>query len=229
MGKVDPGAELRQCPLFQGVGRGEVERLLAMPGCRVRSWGKGSIVAFRGDGYDRLLLVLSGSLAAEFQDHRGKVLKVETLRVHEAIAPAVLFAPDNLLPVTLTASEDALLLEIPRETVLALFRRSERFLGNYLRITGARLTLLAEKLYLQRFATIRQRIAGYLLDQADKQGTDSPQLKVTKEMLAEIFGVTRPALSRCFSQLRHEGLIHPEGSTVHILQRTGLEALLEEE
>ena len=218
------GETLRQCPLFHGVGRGDREWLLSCPGCRARPRPKGSIVAFRGDAYDRLLLVLSGSLTAELQDFRGQVLKVETLRAREVVAPAILFAADNLLPVTLTAAEDSLLLELPRDAVLALLQRSPPFLLNYLRAAGSRLVLLAEKLYLQRFASIRQRIAGYLLDQADKQATDSPQLKVSKEGLAEIFGVTRPSLSRAFGQLRRQGLIHPEGRTVHILDRAALEA-----
>ena len=231
MDKAGPetGAALRQCPLFQGVSREDLQRLLSSPGCRARPRGKGSIVAFRGDVYDRLLLVLSGSLSAHLQDFRGQVLKVETLRAHEAVAPAILFAADNLLPVTLTAAEDSLLQELPRDAVLALLQRSGPFLLNYLRATGSRLVLLAEKLYLQRFASIRQRIAGYLLDQADKQATDSPRLKVTKEGLAEIFGVTRPSLSRAFARLCRQGVIQPEGRTVHILDRAALEAVIEGE
>ncbi len=220
---------LRRCPLFHGVERRDLERLLAAAGRAVRTCRKGSLIAFRGDPYGKLLVILSGSLSADFQDYRGKSMKVETLRAHEAVATAVLFAPDNLLPVTLTAAEDTRLLEIPRPAVLALMRQSGRFLENYLASNGAKLTLLAEKLYLQRFATIRRRIAGYLLDQADKQGTDSPRLAVTKEALAEIFGVTRPSLSRSFAQLRREGILQPEGRTVHILKRPALEALAEGE
>jgi predicted transcriptional regulator len=49
---------------------------------------------------------------------------------------------------------------------------------------------------------------------------------MTKEALAEVFGVTRPSLSRGFQQLCDEGLIRQEGRVIHLLDSDGLGMLL---
>jgi CRP-like cAMP-binding protein len=111
--------------------------------------------------------------------------------------------------------------------VLRMMQASERFLLNYLQDSGLRLTVLAEKLRLIQFSTIREKIASYLLDLADKQFTDSPSVSVSREALAEIFGVSRPSLSREFSRMIDEGILSQEGRRIHILHRKELEAILE--
>lgn len=220
---------LKKCPLFQGVEQTDLSGILSRTGCIARSYGPGAVVAFRGDHYDKLLVILSGNVIAEFQDYRGKVLKVETLRQGEAIATAILFSPDNYLPVTLTTDTETTIFEIPRTCILELMKSSTIFMEQMLHDIGNRLTILAEKLYLIQFSTIKQKLAVYFLDQSNKQDTDSPALMVTKETLAEIFGVARPSLSRCFSELTREGVLVQEGNVVHILNRDTLEKIAEEE
>ena len=136
---------LKKCTLFDAVKQNEIAGVLSSAGCIARSYGPGAIVAFRGDHYDKLLVILSGSVIAEFQDYQGKVLKVETLRQGEAIATAVLFSPDNYLPVTLTTDVETTIFEIPRNCILQLMKTSSAFMEQMLYDIGNRLTILAEK------------------------------------------------------------------------------------
>lgn len=220
---------LKTCTLFDEVRQNDIAGVIASAGCNARSYSPGAVVAFRGDHYNKLLVILSGSVIAEFQDYQGKILKVETLRQGEAIATAVLFSPDNFLPVTLTTDAESTIFEIPRTCILQLMKTSSAFMEQILHDIGNRLTILAEKLYLVQFSTIKQKLAVYFLDQSNKQGTESPVLMVTKETLAEIFGVARPSLSRCFSELTRAGVLRQEGNVVHILKRDTLEEIAEEE
>lgn len=220
---------LKRCQLFRGTEEKTMEWLLKQQGCGVRHYHEGAIIAFRGDLYERLIIVMKGSMTAEFQDFRGKVLKVESIREGEAAAAAVVFASDNLLPVTLTAENECYLYELPKKTVFETMQRSLIFLENILTDMGDRVTVLADKIYSLQFSTIKQKISAYLLDLSNKQGTESPELRVTREVLAEIFGVTRPALSRCFSSMVKEGYFSREGRTVHINSITGLKNAVEEE
>jgi CRP-like cAMP-binding protein len=221
--------DLTHCPLFEDVNPDDIKKLLDHRGVLRKSVHKHAIVAFRGDVCESLMIVLSGSLAAEFRDYRGKVLKVETLRRGEVVASAILFSPDNLLPVNLSAAEECSLLEIPRSVVCIFLRQNEAFMYNFLTDMGTKLTFLADKLYLNQFSTIKQKIASYLLDQADKQGNESVEVKITKEVLAEMFGVARPSLSRSFSNMQEEGIIAQEGTMIHILDQDRLEQIIEEE
>ncbi|HKK65001.1 MAG TPA: Crp/Fnr family transcriptional regulator [Clostridia bacterium] len=217
---------LHDCHLFDGMQRGDVENLFSGEQCHLLRYNRGALIAFRGDVYKNLWIIVEGRIAAEFQDFSGKVLKVETLKTSEAVASSILFAPENNLPVNLSAEAYVVICSIPRPQVIRLLQQNERFLTNFLRDSGLRLTIVAEKLRLVQFATITEKIASYLLDQADTQGTDSPVLPLTKESLAEIFGVTRPSLSREFSQLCARGVLSQRGRHIHILKREELEAVL---
>jgi CRP-like cAMP-binding protein len=193
---------------------------------RKLSFHQGARIAFRGDSYNKLWIIISGYITGEFHDFSGKVLKVETMHAPEAIATAVLFAPENVLPVDLIAASDVEIAEIPKRQVVRLLQQEEQVLTNYLADNGQRLMLLADKLRFVQFSTIRQKIAGFLLDLAARQGIDAPEMHMTKEALAEVFGVTRPSLSRGFQQLCDEGLIRQEGRVIHLLDSDGLGMLL---
>jgi CRP-like cAMP-binding protein len=52
-------------------------------------------------------------------------------------------------------------------------------------------------------------------------------LPMSKERLAETFGVTRPSLSRELGAMARDGLIAVEGRRIRILDREGLAALIE--
>jgi CRP-like cAMP-binding protein len=93
---------------------------------------------------------------------------------------------------------------------------------------GSKLTLLAQKIRFLQFGTIRQKIAGYLLDEMRKQRSSSLKIPYTKEALSEIFGVTRPSFSRVFSELCHEKIIRQKGKTVTVLNAAKLKAIMAE-
>ncbi len=195
----------------------------------VLAYHSGAIIGFRGDRYDRLLIVLEGEVSAEFQDYDGRVLKVETLRSSEALASAILFSSSPFLPVNIHAATDVRIFALPRREVLRLCGEDERILKNLLEDNGNKVVVLAEKLRLIQFASIREKIASYLLDKADTGGSDNIKLSYSKEQLAELFGVTRPSLSREFSSLCSEGILRQEGRRVHILDRAALMEILSED
>ncbi len=212
--------------LFGGMEPDEIIRLLSPWAAGVREYHQGAIVAFRGDGYDRLMILLSGSLSAELVDYDGRVLKIESLKAPEAVASGILFAEENQLPVQLTAETDIRTLQIPRHGILRLCRDHERFLGNYLRDMGDKVVFLAEKIRLLQFNTLRQKIAGFVLDLSSKQGSRNVRLPYTIEKVAEMFGVARPSLSRGFSELIEEGLLDRNGRDYIILDPDALEDLV---
>jgi CRP-like cAMP-binding protein len=217
---------LCRAQLFRGIPGEELTGLLQDAGGTVRSWHRGAIIAFRGDRYQQLMILLEGEVSAEFRDYDGRVLKVENLRAGEPLAAAVLFSSTPYLPVNVVAASDVRIYSLPRRELLQLCRRDGRVLENLLQDHGDKLSILAEKLRLVHFSTIRSKIAGYLLDQADTGGTDNLDLPLSKEKLAELFGVTRPALSREFSRLCTEGILRQEGRRVQLLDRRALQEII---
>ena len=196
---------------------------------KTKHYAKGTIVFFQGQEYKDLAVILEGEINAEIQDYNGKVLQVETLKAPDPLATAILFSPDNTLPVTAVAKTEVKILLVPKPAILRLCTMSEAFLDKLLLDMGGRLTLLAQKLRFLQFGTIRRKIAGFLLDEMRKQRSATLTIPYTKEILAELFGVTRPAFSRVFAELREKKILRQEGKTVTVLKAQELKDLLAEE
>lgn len=207
----------------------ELEGLLATEAVALRGFRKGNILLLAGCAYDTLWILLEGSVAAEMHSPSGKALRIETIAAPEAIATAMLFSPDSVLPVTVEALEETRAALLPRETVIRLCQGSRAFLENYLRDSGSRIAAFSERFRLLQFSTLRERLADWLLRQAARGG-GSPGGLVTlpssKEKLAETFGVTRPSLSRELLSMEADGLLAANGREIRLLDAAGLEALI---
>lgn len=217
--------DLAAAPLFSGISVNEIKELCGEVECSFMEFKSDAVIAWRGDPYERLILLTRGSLAAEIVDENGVSLKVETLIGPAPVAAGILFAGEALLPVQLRAERDGEALLIPRQGILDICRRDERFLINYLRDGGDKIKFLANKIRFFRFNTIREKIAAYFLELAARQ-QGALSLPYSLENIADIFGVTRPALSRCLSQLVDEKILSREGREYRIMDRKALEKLV---
>ena len=188
----------------------------------VRRFTAEHLVMLRGDGVDSLLIVVEGSLRAQIQGANGKSLRIEVLKAPQPVAAGILFSEDNRLPVSLYAEKDSVIVSIPRAAVLALCGESADFTRNYFTDMGNKISLLAEKIRLYQFTTIKQKIAGYLLGLSGERELGTVRIVFGREVLAEIMSVTRPALSREISAMVRAGIIETEGKTVRIIDRGAL-------
>jgi CRP-like cAMP-binding protein len=212
--------------LFSGIDPRELAAFLAPHDCPVRSFAPGSVVLLAGCRYEDLRVILEGEAAAELASAEGRSMIVETLRAPDIVAGAVLFSPERRLPVTLVARSELRLATIPRPVLLGLCARFEPVLVALLEDMGNRVAFLAARLRATSFATIRERLADWLLSRARREdGVLLVRLDITKELLAATFGVPRPSLSREFGELERRGLIASEGKTLRILDEDGLRSL----
>jgi CRP/FNR family transcriptional regulator, dissimilatory nitrate respiration regulator len=218
--------------LFAGIGLEACARDLRDLGCMRRSVRGGTCLHVAGERYQRLIILVSGSLAATVEEEGGRSLRVATLRAPDAVAPAILFAPVPVIPVSLAAESNSVLLVAGREAILALCRRRPRFLENLLGLMGSRIQGLASALRDARWSTLRQRLAAYLVEQA-RAAPGSPagaagqvlHLAHTREEIARLLGAERPSVSRSLGHLARDGFVAIRGREVRILDRSGLEAL----
>ncbi len=219
-------SKLIKTELFRGIEPRELKLTLEKFKTSHIVYSADRLIMLRGDKVDSLMILLEGRLQAQIQGLSGKVLRVEVLKPLEPVASGILFAGDNRLPVNLYTETDVELFLIPKEAVLSLCSLNRNFLESFLTDMGDKITVLAEKIKMFQFNTIRQKIAGYILGLSGPRKIRVVKLVYSKEILAEIMGVTRPSLSREFSNLAAEGLISVQGKTVEILNRELLEELI---
>ena len=191
-------------PLFRGLDADGRRRVAGDHSWSVTTGRRGEFIALMGDPIERLSLVVAGTIAAEVVAARG-VLIIETLTPGALLAGPILFTTDPRFPVQLRVVEECTIVSLPRCEVLRMLARHPVVLENFLREGGEKILFLAEKIRLLQFASMRQKIAGYFLEVARRKGGGEIQLGYTLETLAVLFGVTRPALSRCLGQMVEEG------------------------
>ncbi|MCF8347111.1 MAG: Crp/Fnr family transcriptional regulator, partial [Bacteroidales bacterium] len=213
-------------PLFMGLGRHAIGRMIRDIHHQVKKLNKGAILANEGDPVAALIILVQGTVAGEMIDDEGNVLRVETISAPRAIATAFLFGKMNAFPVTITALEETRLLMIPKDTLPALFASNRVIMQNFLDMISDRAQFLSRRIRVLSIPDLRGKLAYYLLEQMSSTGHHAFSLPHTQQELAEQFGVTRPSVGRTLRELHNKGYITARGKSIKILNEKGLSQLI---
>ena len=214
-------------PLFRGITPERLFADLEEISFHTRSYKKGEILAQQGAVCNRLVILTKGSVRGEMIDYSGRLIKVEDIAAPRAIAPLFLFGEENRYPVEVTANEPTEVIELPKSSVLSLFRKNEQFLENYMNLSANYARTLSDKLFFMSFKTIRQKLASYLLRLYKQQQQTHITLDRSQQELSDYFGVSRPSLARDLAHMQEDGLLIADRKHITILQKEQLVRLIQ--
>lgn len=214
-------------PLFRGITPERLFADLEEISFHTRSYKKGEILAQQGAVCNRLVILTKGSVRGEIIDYSGRLIKVEDIAAPRAIAPLFLFGEENRYPVEVTANEPTEVIELPKSSVLRLFRKNEQFLENYMNLSANYARTLSDKLFFMSFKTIRQKLASYLLRLYKQQQQTHITLDRSQQELSDYFGVSRPSLARELAHMQEDGLLIADRKHITILQKEQLVRLIQ--
>ena len=214
-------------PLFRGITPERLFADLEEISFHTRSYKKGEILAQQGAVCNRLVILTKGSVRGEMIDYSGRLIKVEDIAAPSAIAPLFLFGEENRYPVEVTANEPTEVIELPKSSVLSLFRKNEQFLENYMNLSANYARTLSDKLFFMSFKTIRQKLASYLLRLYKQQQQTHITLDRSQQELSDYFGVSRPSLARELAHMQEDGLLIADRKHITILQKEQLVRLIQ--
>ena len=213
--------------LFRGITPERLFADLEEISFHTRSYKKGEILAQQGAVCNRLVILTKGSVRGEMIDYSGRLIKVEDIAAPRAIAPLFLFGEENRYPVEVTANEPTEVIELPKSSVLSLFRKNEQFLENYMNLSANYARTLSDKLFFMSFKTIRQKLASYLLRLYKQQQQTHITLDRSQQELSDYFGVSRPSLARELAHMQEDGLLIADRKHITILQKEELVRLIQ--
>ncbi len=214
-------------PLFRGITPERLFADLEEISFHTRSYKKGEILAQQGAVCNRLVILTKGSVRGEMIDYSGRLIKVEDIAAPRAIAPLFLFGEENRYPVEVTANDPTEVIELPKSSVLSLFRKNEQFLENYMNLSANYARTLSDKLFFMSFKTIRQKLASYLLRLYKQQQQTHITLDRSQQELSDYFGVSRPSLARELAHMQEDGLLIADRKHITILQKEELVRLIQ--
>ena len=214
-------------PLFRGITPERLFADLEEISFHTRSYKKGEILAQQGAVCNRLVILTKGSVRVAMIADSGQIIKVEDIAAPRAIAPLFLFGEENRYPVEVTANEPTEVIELPKSSVLSLFRKNEQFLENYMNLSANYARTLSDKLFFMSFKTIRQKLASYLLRLYKQQQQTHITLDRSQQELSDYFGVSRPSLARELAHMQEDGLLIADRKHITILQKEQLVRLIQ--
>lgn len=217
--------QLTYCPLFQGIDAQEIEKLLENSGYKLDSYGKNDIVALIGYPCNHLLIILKGTLIARMVSDSGKFVDIEKMGVGKVLAPAMLFADDNVFPVNVLPEEDVVLFKIKKEKFLEWMQNNAKMLSNFIRLISNVNRFLSQKIHFLSLKSLRGKIAEYLITLSEQDNNSSiVSIPLTRQDMADKFGVSRQSLIRSLSELEALNFIKVEGRNIKLLDVDALMA-----
>lgn len=193
-------------PLFNNMCEEEIGKVVGKQ-YGIRTYLAGNILLNEGDEYKYLLLLLEGTVSNSMTHISGKNMFIETINAPNIIAPAIFYAEKNRIPVEVMAVAEVKVLPIAKVEFNYMLQRNPKMLMNFLKIISDRSNFLTTKVRALSFGTIKSKIAGYLLENSIKLSSNEFEILHTQQELANMFGVTRPALSKTIKDMIDEGLI----------------------
>jgi CRP/FNR family transcriptional regulator, dissimilatory nitrate respiration regulator len=187
---------------------------------------KNDVLFFAGDEYTQMMILVKGTVSLEITDFEGNVLLVNHISAPDAVSPSLLYGENNVLPYIVTAKEDTKILLIPKDELSHLFATNPSVLNNYLDIIANNIQYLSQKLKILGLHSIKGKVAYYLLEQVQKFKADEFVIPHTHQEIADMFGITRPSLSRTIRQLNKENIIRSKGKKIKILNKNVLSQFL---
>ena len=214
---IDTLQGLRKCPLFKGLDESEVIDLMHTIRYRVIRFHKGDILAFAGSVCQYADIVIIGEMTAYITGPSGNVIRMAAHQSGKLLAPAFLFAIDNHYPVTVEATTDTSILRLSQADLEKLLHSDQRLMMNYIQLLSNIIAQLTKKVRMLSMS-VREKVSLYLMEQSKQQQTKEIVLPLSRQELADHFGIQKYSLLRCLNELKQEGVIRVEGRHIHILQ-----------
>lgn len=219
---------LAKTRVFKGLTGEEIENAMKGIHYQMRSFKNDEIIAYAGDIYDHLLLLIEGSVRGEISKFDGQQVVVSEIHAPGSFAEAFLYAGKNRLKINIKATSDVQLLSIGKDYLNRLMHKDIRILENYLNIISNRFVIVTEKLNFMMIKTVKGRLAYYILNRQEiLNGAERFPLGRTHQELAVFLGITRPALTRNLLEMKEEGIIDIDRKLLSICNRERLNRLIQ--
>ena len=193
---IDTLEGLRKCPLFEGFGDNEIIDLMHAIRYRVTRLYKGDFLFVAGEDCIHANILIDGDVVAY---------------------PAFLFAQSRRYPVTVQAMTNTKVLRIHSADFERLLELDSRLTKNFTVILSNLIAGLTKKVEML-LLSVREKIIFFLKEEQRRQQSNTIQLSMSRQELADHFGIQKYSLQRALNELQESGAIRVDGKTIEILK-----------
>jgi CRP-like cAMP-binding protein len=227
---------LAKTPLFSGLNHDLFHDYCGKTNIRL-VW-KGEVIVNEGDPCTGIGMIIEGQLAMQKYTSSGDFATLELLGAGELFGEYLIFGTKQNYSMTIEAVTNAKIIFISREILMTLLYHSPEIMQSFLNILSDRIQSQNRRISLLSQKSLRQKIAGYLLEQLreqlEKEGetpktvrrtvsTQAVELPVSKEVIARLLAMPRPSFSRELISMERDGLVRVSGRVIWLLDLDRLE------
>lgn len=207
---------LAACPLFEGISREEIIEMMHTVRYRVVNYQKGELILKAGEPCLQAHIVVSGEVSASLMGPSGRTIRITMHHSGNMLAPAFLFAKDNRYPVTVQAMQETQVFRLQSHDLESLIERDPRVAKNYICIVSNIVSFLTKKVGMLSM-NVREKLTMFLKEEQERQQTDRIHVPMSRQALADHFGIQKYSLLRCLKEMQKNGSIAVEGKYIRIL------------
>lgn len=207
---------LMACPLFSGISQKEIIEMMHTIRYRVVTYHKGDLFCMAGSPCLHADIIFSGEMVANLIGPSGRVIRMSMHHSGNMLAPAFVFAQDNSYPVTVEVLKESQVFRLTVSDLTTLIEMDSRIAMNYMRILSNIVSYLTKKVSMLSM-NVREKVSMFLREERKRQQTSRLYINMSRQELADHFGIQKYSLLRCLKEMREEGTIRIEGKYIHLL------------
>jgi CRP/FNR family transcriptional regulator len=195
---------LRRYPLFAKLADAEVAQLADR--MRMRTFKRGESLFRKDDPGMHLYVVLSGAVKIALPGEFGQEALVSIMRTGDFLGELALF-DGSPRSASATALEDTRAALLARDDFLAFLEAHPAAVRVVLDALAKTIRRLSDRVEDLIFLDVPSRVAKYLLDLAQADGTAKLELTLTQDELAAFIGASRVSVNRVLGDLERREII----------------------
>ncbi len=214
---IDTLEGLRKCPLFEGFSDNEIIDLMHAIRYRVTRLFKGDFLFVAGEDCIHANILIDGEVVAYLEGASDRYIRMSTFHAGNMFAPAFLFAQERRYPVTVQATANTKVLRIHSADFERLLELDSRLTKNFAVILSNLIAGLTKKVEML-LLSVREKIVFFLKEEQRRQQSNTIQLSMSRQELADHFSIQKYSLQRALNELQENGAIRVDGKTIEILK-----------
>ena len=207
---------IRKCPLFEGLTDNEIIDLMHAVRYRVARLYKGDFLFVAGEDCLHANILLDGEVVAYLEGASDRYIRMSTFHAGNMFAPAFLFAQVRKYPVMVQATTNTKVLRILSADFEQLLELDSRLYKNFTVILSNLIAGLTKKVEML-LLSVRDKIIFFLKEEQRHQQSNTIRLSMSRQELADHFGIQKYSLQRALNELQESGAIRIDGKTIEIL------------
>ena len=216
---------LMELPLFRGISFDGLAKTLETNKFHFLKFPAGEVIARKGDSYDHITFVISGSVRST-KENEGKTFTIsQTFEAPAVLAPDFLYGMSREWPATVTALTSTAILKISKADFTSMLYSDKVFMFNYLNMLSVNAQKALDGMLSLTRASLEERIAFWVTTLTQPQGKDIT-LTCRARDLCSLFGVQRHYFDTTLESMRQRGLLQYTNKELTQLNRKGLLELL---